>query len=332
VKRLIGLLVPAAMLCAAAASAHRLSPAYFGLTETQPGVYDAEWKVSIPGGLSDVLEPQVPDGCSVVDRVRNFVVNDARLLHAQLSCATGLAGKTFMVNGLAATDTDVLLHVAWLDGSSFTHRLVPSEASVIIPAEPGALEVIATYLVLGVEHILLGVDHLLFVFALLLLVRGVARLVATVTAFTVAHSITLGAAALGFVSVPSAPVEATIALSILFLASELAHRERRRLEPENLALRFPWLVAFAFGLLHGFGFAGALAEIGLPGAAVPLALLFFNLGVEIGQLVFIAAVLTLAAALRRFAVESPPILGKVAAYAIGCTSAVWVIERTVLGF
>jgi hypothetical protein len=317
------------------ALAHRLSPAFFGFTETSPNVFAAEWKVSIPGGLADVLEPQVPDGCVVNGSVRSYVVGDARLLHAVVECDGGLRGKNFVVNGLSATDTDVLLRVAHLDGSSFTHRLVSDAPSVIIPAEAGTLDVIVTYLVLGVEHILLGIDHLLFVLALLLFVDSFGLLVATITAFTVAHSITLGGAALGFVDVPSAPVEAAIALSILFLATELARKSGRDLDgvspgkaDADLAARFPWLVAFAFGLLHGFGFAGALREIGLPENAIPLALLFFNLGVELGQLLFVAAVLGCAWTVTRLELHWPRWTRRLAAYTIGCVSALWLFERS----
>ena len=320
-------------LIAGTVQAHRLSPAYFGLTETVPGTYSAQWKVSIPGGLADVLEPQIPAACSVAGDVRRFLVDDARLMHAELRCETGLAGQQFTVNGLSATDTDVLLRIDYLDGTSFTHRLVPEADSVVIPVKPSALDVMATYLALGVEHILLGVDHLLFVFALLLLVSEMRRLIATITAFTIAHSMTLAAAALGYANVPSAPVEAIIALSIVFLATELARRyaaQANGIAPATtLAYQFPWLVAFSFGLLHGFGFAGALAEIGLPGNAIPLALLFFNLGVEVGQLLFVGAILALGWLLRRVSLPTPQWLPRLAAYAIGSVAAMWLLERTV---
>jgi hypothetical protein len=324
-----------AVLCALPTFAHRLSPAFFGLAETAPNAFDVQWKVSISGGLAAVLEPQVPDGCSIVEPVRTYVVEDMRLQHAALACPDGLAGKGFTVNGLAQTQTDVLLRVDYLDGTSSSQRLTPERPAVTIPERPSALEVVRTYLVLGVEHILLGIDHLLFVLALLLIVQGVGRLVATVTAFTVAHSVTLGAATLGVVDVPSAPVEAIIALSILFLASELA---RRRVgaagaeESANLTRRFPWVVAFAFGLLHGFGFAGVLSEIGVPQHAVPLALLFFNVGVELGQLVFIAAVFGLGWLVRLAAVRVPPVWRHAVAYGIGSVAAFWVVERTIAVF
>ena len=334
-------------LVAGSATAHRLSPAFFGLSEIEPNTFQVQWKVSISGGLADAMQPQVPAGCEVVGAVRTYAVEDARVDHGRISCDEPLPGKFVEVNGLAATQTDVLLRVDYLDGSSFTHRLVPESPNVVIPEEAGALDVAATYLVLGVEHILLGIDHLLFVFALLLLVRGLGRLVVTVTAFTVAHSITLGAATLGFVNVPIAPVEAAIALSIVFVAMELArggaadaggsataaagpgaHPAPGSGTGASLTTRFPWIVAFTFGLLHGFGFAGALSEVGLPQTAIPLALLFFNVGVELGQLVFIAAVLVLGWGLRYLAVPIPRFSARLSAYAIGSVAAFWVFERT----
>jgi hypothetical protein len=338
--------VLASFFCAGAVHAHVLSPAYFGLVEMEPGRFRAQWKVSISGGLVDVLEPQIPVGCGVDGAVRTYVIEDARVQHAELVCTAPLAGRVFTVNGLELTATDVLLRVENLDGSSFTHRLVPEAPSVVIPQRAGALDVAATYLALGVEHILLGIDHLLFVLALLLLVRGIGRLIATITAFTVAHSITLAAATLGFVNVPSAPIEATIALSILFVATELARRslggsgfggsgfsrDSDAIAAEaapTLTQQVPWLVAFTFGLLHGFGFAGALSEVGLPAHAIPLALLFFNVGVELGQLAFIAVVFTGAWALRRIALEPPAWAPRLTAYVIGSVAAFWVLERTV---
>lgn len=322
------------LLVAGSALAHRLSPGFFGLTETSPDTFTAQWKVSVSGGLSDVLEPQVPEGCSVVDNVRRFVVDDARVMHADLYCESGLRGTQFVVNGLAATQTDVLLQVSFLDGRMFTHRLVPDAPAVLIPQDAGAFTVAETYLILGVEHILLGIDHLLFVLALVLLVQGWGALVATITAFTIAHSITLAAAALGFVQLPSAPVEAIIALSILFLATELAQRHGQKEAPvqNDLTSRAPWIVAFSFGLLHGLGFAGALAEIGLPDNAIVLALLFFNIGVEVGQLAFVACILAcgwLARGLiQRGPRLAPRLAPRIAAYVIGSVAAFWLFERT----
>ena len=189
-----------------------------------------------------------------------------------------------------------------IDGTAQTVRLTPAEPGFTVVAAPGALEVARTYFALGVEHILAGVDHLLFVLGLLFLVGSWGRLIGTVTAFTVAHSLTLAAATLGLVYVPQKPVEAAIALSIAFVAADILRTDDAR---KSLTRRAPWIVAFVFGLLHGLGFAGALSDVGLPEHAVPLALLFFNLGVELGQLLFIACALPLAALGRRAALRWP---------------------------
>jgi hydrogenase/urease accessory protein HupE len=203
---------------------------------------------------------------------------------------------------------------------------MPSLTTFVVEGSSGALEVARTYVLLGIEHILLGVDHLLFVLALLIIVRGGARILLTVTAFTVAHSTTLVAATLGWLALPAAPVEATIALSIAFLAREIAMSWRGH---AGLTERMPWLVAFVFGLLHGLGFAGALAEIGLPQNAIPLALLCFNVGVEVGQLLFVGAVLGLAWTMRSFAARRGPMLNAVASYVIGGVASFWMIERVI---
>jgi hydrogenase/urease accessory protein HupE len=193
-------------------------------------------------------------------------------------------------------------------------------------ATPGAFEVVRTYTLLGIEHILTGFDHLLFVLALILIVRGTRRLLVTITAFTIAHSITLALATLGVVHIPGPPVEATIALSIVFVAAEILRLRQGR---ESLASRKPWIVAFTFGLLHGLGFAGALAEVGLPQKSIPLALLFFNVGVEIGQLLFISAVFALTAAARRAwrGRPTPAWGGALASYVIGGMASFWLVER-----
>ena len=230
--------------------------------------------------------------------------------------------------------TDVLVRIEDRSGATQTERLTPTKHSFVLKGTASAGEVAITYLFLGIEHILLGFDHLLFVLALVILVRDWRRVAITVTAFTVAHSITLAAATLGFVHVPGPPVEATIALSIMLVAAEIVNA--RRGQP-SLTARWPWLVAFAFGLLHGFGFAGALSEVGLPQHAIPLALLFFNLGVEVGQLAFVAGVMTLAWAVqwlaaRRFepaqVQQAFARFDVAAAYVIGAPATFWLIERT----
>ena len=230
------------------------------------------------------------------------------------------------IEGLQHTLTDVLVRLTDAGGTTQTVRLTPQETGFNVSGELSSLEGITTYLILGIEHILLGIDHLLFVFALLMIVQGWRRLVATITAFTVAHSITLTAATLGYVHVPQAPVEAVIALSILFLATEIIHVQQGRI---GLAQHYPWLVAFIFGLLHGFGFAGALAEVGLPPSDIPIALLLFNVGVEVGQLIFVTAVLLAGIALRRIALQQTRWGEITATYVIGSVAAFWTIERVV---
>jgi hydrogenase/urease accessory protein HupE len=238
----------------------------------------------------------------------------------------GLAGRRIEFVGLQATITDVLVRVQTRDGAVSTSLVRPSQAWIEIAAARGPAAVAGAYLMHGVEHILFGFDHLLFVLALILIVRSGRVLLWTITAFTLAHSITLSLATLGVVEVPAPPVEAAIALSIVLLACEIIRLRRGQ---TSLTARWPWLVAFAFGLLHGLGFAGALTEIGLPQGDIPLALFAFNVGVEIGQLIFVAAVLGLLACIRRIdfplAVERHAL--SIATYAIGTMAAFWFIER-----
>ena len=227
-------------------------------------------------------------------------------------CTGGLTGGTIHIAGLPATKTDVLVRLERLDGSTQVTRLSPSAPSFVVEAASGALEVARTYGILGVEHILTGIDHLLFVLALLILTSGGWMLAKTVSAFTLSHSITLTAATLGFVHVPQRPVEAVIALSIVFVAAEIAQGYRRRV---GIAARAPWVVAFAFGLLHGLGFAGGLSDAGLPQRHIPLALLFFSGGVEAGHFLFIASIFAVIVA-RRMALPKPAWAWRVPPYAI----------------
>jgi hydrogenase/urease accessory protein HupE len=309
--------------------AHEVRPAYLELRQTGSETYDALWKVP---GLGDNLRlglyVDLPAACANVSEPRASMVNNAYSERWTAKCAGGLTGGTIHIAGLAATTTDVLVRLERLDGTTQVTRITPSAPSFVIEAAPRALEVARTYLVLGVEHILGGIDHLLFVLALLILVKGTCRLIATITAFTVAHSLTLAGATLGFVHVPGPPVEAAIALSIVFVAAEIIHNRQGE---AGLTERFPWIVAFTFGLLHGFGFASALSAVGLPQSAIPVALLFFNVGVEVGQLLFIASVFTVIALARQvtrcIAVSQPAWAWHVPPYAIGSVAMFWVIQR-----
>jgi len=305
---------------------HELRPGYLELREQSGDTFDVLWKVPARGGRRLALGAELPDNCTVTSPRTQTWAGGAAIERWTVLCANGLAGKKIWISGLDKTLTDVLFRLQHADGASDVQRLTPEAPSLMVAATPSTLVVAKTYFLLGVEHILFGVDHLLFIFALLLLIRDGWMLVKTITAFTVAHSITLALATLGHVAVPQRPVEAVIALSIVFLATELAKDDNR----DNLCRRYPWIVAFVFGLLHGLGFAGALSEIGLPQSDIPLALLMFNLGVEAGQLLFVATVLLIIAAGRRLLSDAIPSwrwAPRLAAYAIGCLSAYWLIDR-----
>jgi len=302
--------------------AHEVRPAYLELRESQPDEYAVLWKTPMRGELRLALTPEFSGRSERMTPVATRESNGAALQTWRLKAVAPLRGQTLRVAGLEHTLTDALVRIQFADGTSWTKRLTPQQPAAVIPERQTSWAVAGEYLALGVEHILLGADHLLFVLALLLIVAGVKRLVATVTAFTLAHSLTLAAATLGWVRVPQAPVEAVIALSIVFVAAEILHARQGR---AGVAARAPWLVAFAFGLLHGFGFAGALRETGLPEGQIPAALLFFNIGVELGQLLFIAAALGALALLRR--IRLPRWGDAVLPYLIGCTAMFWVLQR-----
>jgi hydrogenase/urease accessory protein HupE len=305
--------------------AHEVRPAYLELRQSGPEAYDVLWKV--PGLGQDLrlgIYVELPAGCTNTSEPRATMVNNAFTERWSVSCAGGLSGGTIRIAGLAATMTDVLVRIERLDGSTQVVRLTPSAPSFVVAAAPRRWEIARTYALLGVEHILSGIDHLLFVLALLIITRGGWRLVKTVTAFTVSHSLTLTAATLGWVHVPPPPVEAVIALSIVFVAAEIL-RQRRGME--GITARAPWLVAFSFGLMHGLGFAGGLSAAGLPAGHIPVALLFFSIGVETGHFLFIGAVLSFIALMRRVRIPIPRWAELVPPYAIGGVAMFWVIQR-----
>jgi hydrogenase/urease accessory protein HupE len=315
------------LVLARPAAAHELRPAYLELREEQPGVFAAVWKTPAQGDARLSLEPMFSGPTERIGQTTLRMAAGAAIEQWALR-ASPLRGQTITIDGLESTMTDALARIEFADGTSWTHNFTPGAPSAIIPARQNAWEVARVYLDLGVNHILTGVDHLLFVLALLIITRGSWRLVKTVTAFTIAHSVTLAMATLGVVHVPQKPVEAAIALSIVFVAAEIVHQ--RHGDP-GITARAPWIVAFAFGLLHGLGFAGALSAIGLPEGNIPLALLFFNLGVEAGQLLFIAAALIALRFLRIRALPWPEWTRLVPPYAIGSVAMFWVIQR-VAGF
>jgi hydrogenase/urease accessory protein HupE len=306
------------------AAAHELRPAYLELAETAPGRFSVLWKVPAAGDRRLGLYLRLPASCTNKTEPVSAIENYAYFERWQVSCDGGLKGQTVAIEGLRSTLTDVITRISWADGSVEVERLTPEHPSLTLKGAQTVWEVARTYFVLGGEHILGGIDHLLFVLALMLLIRDPWMLLKTITAFTIAHSITLTGAALGYLSLPQAPVEAVIALSIAFVARELILMkpgERR------LSEAYPWVVAFSFGLLHGFGFAGALKEIGLPHGDLPLALFTFNLGVETGQLMFVAAMLVIyRAAMAMTRLPLPPVRTAMA-YGIGAAATFWLISR-----
>ena len=311
------------------ARADEFKPGYLLLTQLDHETYDVLWKIpAIDEATPLNVKPQFPNGTEALTPVRSTFSRGITVQRWRIRVPEGLDGKAISFSQLSETRIDVLVRLVRLDGTVQLERILPVDPSFVGRPSPGRMEVVTTYAVLGIEHILSGFDHLLFVLALVLLVPGTRRLIFTITAFTVAHSLTLAGATLGWVHVPGPPVEASIALSIVFVASEIVHIRQGRY---SVTQHYPWVVAFTFGLLHGFGFAGALAEVGLPQSSIPIALLFFNVGVEIGQLMFVGAVLTVIAAGRRaghrLRLSQPAWIWRVAPYAIGGLASFWLVER-----
>jgi hydrogenase/urease accessory protein HupE len=309
--------------CAATARADELRPGYLELTQRSTSEWRMVWKGPIKGGLASNATPSLPKFCTVA-LTRRDVVNGAVVAISDVYCAGELAGHSIGLAALDATFNDALVRIAPLGQPIQAARLTPDAPMAKIALKADRAQVGKTYFVLGVEHILAGFDHLLFVLSLVLLITGGWQVAKAVTAFTIAHSITLIATSLNLIALPRQPVEVCIALSILFLAVEIV---KSRSGAPRLSERIPWAVAFAFGLLHGFGFAGALAEIGLPEGEVPVALLTFNLGVEAGQLLIVGAGLALLIGVRRIAATRLVQVRTAMGYAIGSLSAFWLIER-----
>ena len=308
------------------AGAHALSPALLELEELAGGRVAVGWKVSVFQAPGATLRPVLPAGCIPETEPSETAGPDSVTTRWTVRCDPGgLVGREIGVDGLAVGKTDALVRVGLADGRVVQGVLRAREPRLRIPARPRWTDVVGSYAKLGVEHILTGPDHLLFVFGLLLLVGGGGLLLRTITAFTVGHSLTLSLAALGLARVPSRPIEVGIAASVFLLAVELARAPGAR---RTLMRRAPWAMAGLFGLLHGLGFAGALAEVGLPAGEIPTALFAFNLGIEVGQLAFVAAVLVAGRALVRLASPRLAAVRWLPVYAMGSLSALWCIERT----
>lgn len=315
-----------ALAAAAPARAHQFAPALLEIEELSADEAGVRWKQPAVRVQGSQLRPVLPVECEGIGDPEVQKEGTGIRARWRMRCPGGLAGKSVGVEGIAGSQADVLLRITLRDGRRMRHVLKAEAPSFTIDADSSRAGVFRDYAALGVEHILRGWDHLLFVLALVLLVGWGKALLWTITSFTAGHSVTLALAALGVVHVPQAPIEAAIALSIYFLAVELASARQGRRTPTQ---RAPWAVAAGFGLLHGLGFAGALAEVGLPTAEIPLALFSFNVGIELGQLAFVAAVLLAAAALRRLPVAWPRWSQAVPAYGIGTMATLWFLQRAV---
>jgi hydrogenase/urease accessory protein HupE len=310
------------------AYAHEVRPGYLEITEQEKGTYKVLWKAPSRSGMVFKIEPVLPDECQDQVVASQNQLPGSLVKRQVVNCGSdGLAGKTISINGLSATITDVLVRVLNAKGQSQTVLLKPHSSSFqVLGAQPWT-KLAMSYLSLGIKHILMGVDHLLFVLGLLLIVHNRWMLIKTITSFTVAHSITLGIATLGYASAPVPPLNAAIALSILFLGPEIVRSWRGE---TSFTIRHPWVVAFAFGLLHGFGFASGLNTIGLPRAEIPVALLLFNVGVEFGQIAFVVLILLLERSFRILEILWPRWVKMAPGYAVGSLGAYWFIQRTVV--
>ena len=300
--------------------AHEVRPAYLEINATGENEYSVIWKQPLLNGRPLSLQPDFPSDCARSSTRIEALGTEALIERIELQCASSLKGQIVGVSGLTKTLTDVLLRAQL--GNGITTTLLRPE-SPTTKLGTGRSAPLASYLRLGIEHLLFGIDHVLFVIGLMFFLDRIGPLVKTITSFTVAHSLTLGISAIGLVRIPQAPIEAVIALSILFLATE-----KLRGTTDTLVARRTWLIAFIFGLLHGFGFAGALNDIGLPRENLLLALLLFNLGVELGQLVVVGAALLVAHATSRWFSPTPRMVWQAPVYGMGAIASFWFVSRT----
>jgi hydrogenase/urease accessory protein HupE len=308
--------------------AHEARPAYLEINETAPGQFSVLFRTPMLAGMRLPLVLKLPDGVNDLKKPVFQELADSLVERRWIDAGpNGLAGSRVEIVGLQFTITDALVQVEWLDGRTLQTIVRPGQSWVEIAASQSRWEVIGTYIVEGIRHILFGADHLLFVLGLLLIVGSGWMLLKTITAFTVAHSITLTIATLGYADVPAPPVECGIALSILFLGPEIV---RVRHGETSFTIRNPWVVAFAFGLLHGFGFATAMTSAGLPRQDLPLALFSFNVGVELGQLGFVALVLAIEYCFQALKLRWPRWVAALPGYAVGTAGAFWTIQRVAL--
>jgi hypothetical protein len=322
----------ASVICVVATSgvlyAHEIRPALLDINEREPGLFDVQWKVPALGQMSLPIQPVFPDCMKPVGPPSAHAAPGAILQYFSFKTdGASIAGETISIDGLTGVQIDVLVRIKLANGDNHSIILRPSSSACVIPVRPSTAELGWSYFLIGIKHILEGVDHLLFILGLLLIVKSTSMLIKTVTAFTVAHSITLAIATLGYASTPLAPLNVLIALSILFLGPEIVRIWRGQ---TSFTIRHPWVVAFAFGLLHGFGFASGLKMIGLPGHEIILALLMFNVGVEVGQLFFVGLIIAMLHSFHALEIRWPRWAELTPGYAVGSLGAFWVIQRTVI--
>lgn len=308
--------------------AHEIRPALLDIKEKAAGRFEVIWKVPTRGQGSLAVLPILPESLELVGKPAVRDVPGAQIQRATfLSKGSPLTGQSIRIDGLKALQIDVLLRMELADGTRHTAILKPASPAFLIPEKPDSLQLAWSYLQMGFQHIIEGADHLLFILGLMLILRSTSMLIKTVTAFTVAHSITLAVATLGIASAPLPPLNVLIALSILFLGPEIVRVWRGQ---SSFTIRHPWVVAFAFGLLHGFGFASGLTSIGLPQGEIVLALLMFNLGVEAGQLFFVALILLMLRAFRQLDIHWPRWAQLTPGYAVGSLGAFWTMQRVAI--
>jgi hydrogenase/urease accessory protein HupE len=318
------------LLLASSLWAHESRPAYLEVKETAPNQFSLLFRTPVLSGMRLPIRLETPDGVQNIKPPEVQELADSLVERRWINAGpSGLAGQRIEFPGLQGTITDVLVRVEMLDGRSWTTIVHPSQPWVEITAAQTRLQVMGSFILQGIRHILFGADHMLFVLGLLLIVKDRWMLLKTITAFTVAHSITLAIATLGYAEAPVLPLNAAIALSILFLGPEIVRSWRGE---TSFTIRHPWVVAFAFGLLHGFGFASALTSAGLPKAELPVALLSFNVGVEIGQLSFVALILSLERAFRILEVRWPRWAEALPGYTVGSLGAFWTVQRLAIMF
>jgi hydrogenase/urease accessory protein HupE len=303
----------------------QINMAYLGVKQTDKQKFSVIFKVPTKSNYKLDIDVNFPKTCKEILKRKVQVTKGAFLYSWNMKCKNSLLNEKINIVGLDSTNTSLLLELNFLNRSSQTKILSKNDLSYFIEKEPSAWQVVKTYSILGIEHILSGFDHLLFVLSLLLIVKNFRTLIWTITAFTLAHSITLGGVTFGFLKLPQQPVEAVIALSIMFLAMEIIHTKQGI---EGITSRYPWIVSFIFGLLHGFGFAGALAEIGLPEQSIAIALIFFNVGVESGQIIFVSVVMLIGFILKKYIQKnSLQFLRTLIVYAIGGIASFWFLQR-----